>query len=109
MSCISFPLDPMKGEVSYKLGNLHGKAKGGAHLENGKLVLNGKQAHVLTEPLEQPLHAKTLVATVHLQNLEQQGGAAISLLSNSPNHFDAIVYGERQRGKWIAGSENFIQ
>jgi len=92
-----------------KLGNLHGKAKGGAHLENGKLVLNGKQAHVLTEPLEQPLHAKTLVATVHLQNLEQQGGAAISLLSNSPNHFDAIVYGERQRGKWIAGSENFIR
>jgi len=92
-----------------QLGNLHGEAKGGAQIKNGNLVLDGQQAHVLTQALDQPLLAKTLVAKVQLQNLDQGGGAAISLLSNSPNRFDAIVYGERQMGKWIAGSENFIR
>ncbi|MDA7904822.1 DUF1553 domain-containing protein [Rhodopirellula sp.] len=92
-----------------RLGNLHGEPKGGAHLKNGKLILDGKQAHVLTSALTQPVHAKTLVANVLLHNYEQSGGAAISLLSNSPSRFDAIVYGERQRRKWIAGSENFVR
>ncbi len=90
-----------------KLGTLHGKAEGGASLKDGKLVLDGKQAHVLTEALKHPIQAKTLVATIYLQNLEQGGGAAISLLSDAPKRFDAIVFGERQAGKWIAGSEHF--
>jgi mono/diheme cytochrome c family protein len=91
------------------LGTLHGKAEGGAFSKDGKLILDGKKAHVLTEALEQPLLEKTLVATVYLQNLEQGGGAAISLLSDAPKRFDAIVFGERQTGKWIAGSENFVR
>lgn len=91
------------------LGTLHGKAEGGAFLQDGKLILDGKQAHVLTESLKQPIQAKTLIAKVYLGDLEQGGGAAISLISEASKRFDAIVFGERQAGKWIAGSENFVR
>jgi hypothetical protein len=96
-------------DLKDQLGNLHGKAHGKARLENGMLVLDGKDAHVLTTPLEQPLHEKTLVGKVRLENLNQGGGAVMALLGKSPNRFDAIVYGEREPGRWIAGSENFVR
>ena len=49
---------------------------------------------------------KTLVAWVALANLSQQGGAVISLMDDK-EHFDAIVFGERAAGKWMAGSDFF--
>ncbi len=48
---------------------------------------------------------KTLVAWVSPANLTQQGGSALTIQSG--DRFDAIVFGERARGKWMAGSENF--
>ena len=49
---------------------------------------------------------KTLVAWVTLANHSQQGGAVISLIDDQ-ERFDAIVLGEREPGKWMAGSDFF--
>ena len=48
---------------------------------------------------------KTLVAWVSPANLTQQGGSALTIQSG--DRFDAIVFGERARGKWMAGSDSF--
>ena len=48
---------------------------------------------------------KTLVAWVALENLSQRGGSALTIQSG--DEFDAIVFGERARGRWMAGSDYF--
>ena len=48
---------------------------------------------------------KTLVAWVIPANLTQQGGSALTIQSG--DRFDAIVFGERARGRWMAGSNYF--
>jgi beta-fructofuranosidase len=48
---------------------------------------------------------KTLVAWVTLAKLGQRGGSVLSL--ERSNAFDAIVFGERLPGRWMAGSEFF--
>ncbi len=48
---------------------------------------------------------KTLVAWASPANLNQQGGSVLTIQSG--DRFDAIVLGERVRGKWMAGSEFF--
>ncbi len=89
------------------VGPLHGEAFGGARLEGGSLVLDGREAYVRTAPLQRDLQEKTLEAWVLLDNLAQQGGGVISVETNSGEVFDAIVYGEREAGKWMAGSNVF--
>jgi hypothetical protein len=49
---------------------------------------------------------KTLVAWVYPANLEQRGGAVVTLMDRA-EHFDAIVLGEMTPGKWMAGSDFF--
>jgi hypothetical protein len=44
-----------------------------------------------------------------LSDLDQGGGAAISIESTPDRDFDAIVFGERQPRKWIAGSGGFAR
>jgi hypothetical protein len=89
------------------LGNLHGTSHGAARLEGGALVLDGKTAYVTTTPLTQDLKAKTIEAVVQLDSLEQRGGAAISLQRLDGGRFDAIVFGEQQPRRWMAGSDGF--
>jgi len=48
---------------------------------------------------------KTLVAWASPANLNQQGGSILTIQDG--DRFDAIVFGERARGKWMAGSNNF--
>jgi len=48
---------------------------------------------------------KTLVAWVSPANLEQQGGGVLALMNGEA--FDALVLGEKERGKWMAGSDFF--
>ena len=48
---------------------------------------------------------KTLVSWVCLANTTQQGGSVLTIQEGT--RFDAIVLGERARGKWMAGSEGF--
>ena len=64
-------------------------------------------AGVEPAPVIQPalLGDKTLVAWVSPANLSQQGSGVISLASGEA--FDALVLGEKQPGKWMAGSDHF--
>jgi hypothetical protein len=91
------------------IDSLHGTLVGGAKIENGRLKLNGRTAFVRTEPLGRELKAKTLEAWLTLANLDQHGGGVISVETQNGGLFDAIVFGERQPGKWIAGSNGFVR
>ncbi len=88
------------------VGKLHGKANGNARLENGALVVDGN-SFVETPPLPVDLGEKTLEAWVLLDNLDQRGGAAISVQTVGGAVFDAIVFGEREPRRWMAGSNIF--
>jgi hypothetical protein len=92
-------------DLTDSLGQLHGQAHGGARIENGRLILDGKSAYVATAPLDRELKQKTLEAWLTLADLSQAGGAAISLQTLDGGAFDAIVYGEREPRRWMAGSE----
>lgn len=94
-------------DLDDSIGNLALSARGGAILVGGQLVLNGVDAYVVSAPLSRPLREKTLEAWVTLANLEQSGGGVLSLQTPDGSRFDAIVFGERQRGRWLAGSEFF--
>ncbi len=50
---------------------------------------------------------KTLVSWVTLANTTQRGGSALTIQSGP--QFDAIVFGELQPGKWMAGSHFFAR
>lgn len=89
------------------IGRLHGALHGGAVAVKGRLRLNGKGAYVRTAPLSHPVREKTLEAWVALSNLTQRGGGVMSIESGGGRVFDAIVYGEREPKKWLAGSDFF--
>jgi hypothetical protein len=95
------------GDARDSVGNLHGTLHGPAVIRNGRLVLNGQGAYVTTPPLSRDLGEKTLEAWIALPNLDQRGGAAISVQTPDGATFDAIVFGERQPRRWMAGSEFF--
>ncbi len=89
-------------------GELHGIAQGTARLEQGALVLDGS-GFVETPVLATPIREKTLEAVVQLEDLTQAGGAAISLQTLDGGLFDAIVFGERESQRWMAGSNGFVR
>jgi hypothetical protein len=91
------------------IGTMHGTLQGGAVVAGGRLRLNGKGAFLQTAPLLVSVRAKTLEAWVALDSLAQRGGGVLSLESANGGVFDAIVYGEREPGKWIAGSNFFVR
>ena len=90
------------------VGDLHGRAFSDAKVENGALTLDGDD-YVVTAPLNTQLEEKTLAAWVQLDSLDQRGGAAISVETPNGIVFDAIVFGERQPQRWMAGSNNFVR
>jgi hypothetical protein len=90
-----------------RLGKLHGKAHGPVKRDREGLHLDGKSAYVTTAPLTKDLRAKTIEAWVRLDNLTQQGGGVVGVQTTDGHLFDSIVFGERQRGKWISGSDFF--
>jgi len=53
-----------------------------------------------------PITDKTLVAWVYPANLDQRGGSLLTLIDRE-ERFDAIVLGEIERGRWMAGSDFF--
>ena len=53
-----------------------------------------------------PIRDKTLVAWVRLADLAQRGGSALTVI-DPQERFDAIVFGERAAGRWMAGSDFF--
>lgn len=89
------------------VGKAHGVAFGGARIENGALVVDGKSAHVVTAPIASDLSAKTLEAWVQLDRLDQRGGGVLTVQTPNGVTFDSIVFAERDPRQWLAGSNNF--
>jgi hypothetical protein len=98
-----------EGDLRDARGRLHGEAHGSARIEQGTLVVDGRDAYVTTSPLPLPVAEKTLEAWVQLADLKQRGGAAISLEAFDGGQFDAIVFGEREERHWMAGSNSFTR
>ena len=93
-----------EGNLQDSIGNLHGQVKGDAKLDDGALVLSG--GCVFTKPLSKPLKEKSLEALVQTDNLQQRGGGVITVQTTNGSVFDSIVLGEREAGKWLAGSDH---
>ena len=91
------------------LKNLDGTLRGEARIGGDGLKLDGKSSHVVSMPLRADLRAKTLEVWISLDNLKQRGGGAMSVQTVDGGAFDAIVYGEIEEGRWMAGSENFVR
>jgi len=97
------------GDLKDSLGSLHATAHGSAKIEDGCLVLDGKDAYAATSSLTADLSEKTLEAWVQLSTLEQRGGGVISVQTLDGANFDAIVFGEQEPEKWMAGSNGFVR
>jgi hypothetical protein len=91
------------------IGSLHGSPVGAARLDGGRLVLDGKDSYVASEKLAADLTEKTLEAWVSLASLDQQGGGVVTIQTLDGVTFDSIVYGEREAGRWMAGSNGFVR
>ena len=81
--------------------------QGTATLSAEGLHVDGQSGYAISLPLSHSLAAKTIEAWVRLDNLSQRGGAVISIEAGSGGQFDALVFGEREAGVWMAGSEGF--
>lgn len=79
---------------------------GDARWTSDGLVLSGA-GHASHGPLPRSVRARTLEVLVRLSQLNQRGGAAVSLQARDGQQFDAIVFGEREPNRWMAGSEGF--
>ncbi|HYE18639.1 MAG TPA: DUF1553 domain-containing protein [Tepidisphaeraceae bacterium] len=88
-------------------GHLHAHLRGRAELKPEGLVLVGRESHAIAGPLPTTLKAKTLEAWVKLANVRQRGGGVIGIQNPATSQFDTIVFGEREPGKWVAGSDFF--
>ena len=95
-------------DLSDSFGNLHGRALGPARVADGALILDGS-GFVETSPLPRDIGAKTLEVWVQLDRPDQRGGAAMSLETRDGNLFDAIVFGEQEPNRWMAGSNGFAR
>ncbi len=90
-----------------QIGGLHVELKADAEQTRAGLAVGGKTGHALSAPLRNNVKARTFAAWVKLNDLNQRGGAVISLQSLDGGVFDAIVFGEREPGRWMAGSDGF--
>ncbi len=89
-----------------RVGGLSLALHGSARLEQGALVVDGK-GWASSPPLPFALGAKTLEATVQLATLDQAGGGVLSVQSERGSVFDSIVFAERRKDEWLAGSDFF--
>jgi hypothetical protein len=105
-------LPPLVGDwefddLSDSTGNFDDITLKGAALDNGALdVDSGKWAYAggYTGP---DIGEKTLVSWVSLDDLNVRAGSAITIDRISSDHFDGIIYAERQERRWMAGSSGF--
>lgn len=96
------------GDLKDTQGRLELTVSGGAVVQDGALVLDGKTAVATSPFLEEPVGEKTLEVWVKLKSLDQRGGSALSI-ETKDGVFDAIVFGEQEPKKWMAGSNSFVR
>jgi len=90
-----------------RIGKLHVTPRGKAKRDSSGLVLDGRSGYAVSAKLNDTLTQKTFEVWVRLDNLTQRGGGVISLQTLDGRVFDAIVFGEREPGRWMAGSNHF--
>ena len=94
-------------------GTLSGTAtinEGALHLSQG--VLKGNKNYMISSKLAESISAMTLMAWCTVDDPETDGqcaGGPISLTggNGASSKFNAIVLGERKKGQWMNGSENW--
>jgi hypothetical protein len=87
------------------VGSMHATLHG-AEVAAGGLILDGN-SYASAGPLPSKLGAKTLEAWVTLAGLDQRGGGVLSVQTKGGERFDAIVFGEQEPRRWLAGSDFF--
>jgi mono/diheme cytochrome c family protein len=88
-------------------GELDAVGHGEASLSADGLHLDGSGSYATTGSIPFAVTEKTLEAWVQLDGLDQAGGAAIGIQKADGSVFDAIVFAEREPGRWMSGSENY--
>jgi Protein of unknown function (DUF1553)/Protein of unknown function (DUF1549)/Concanavalin A-like lectin/glucanases superfamily/Planctomycete cytochrome C len=83
--------------------------QGDARVDADGLVVDGDGDFAVSDSLPFPLKEKTLEVWLRMPDLNQGGGAAISVETNDGNRFDAIVFAEREPKMWMAGSNGFVR
>jgi hypothetical protein len=91
------------------VGKLDAKLNGGAVIKDGRLILDGQTSFAETGGTSETLTAKTLEAWVALPTLDQRGGGVITIESIGGGVFDSLVFAEKQKAKWMAGSNNGVR
>jgi len=92
-----------------RVGLMHAKAIGTAKFTPSGATFDGKTGFLRTAALGSSLRSKTIEAWVTLDNRTQRGGGVISLETPDGGDFDAIVFGENEPGRWMAGSNGFVR
>jgi len=95
-----------EGDLKDEKGKLDLKPVGAARVENGALVLDSRSM-AESGALPKTLRAKTFEAWVMLDDLKQQGGGVLTVQGKDGVLFDSLVFGEKQAGHWVAGSNFF--
>ncbi len=90
-----------------QLGSLDVEPLGDVRFSEAGAVLDGKTAWLRSAPLARELTEKTLEAWVRLDNLTQSGGGVMTVATRDGARFDAIVFAEKEPGRWMAGSDSF--
>lgn len=98
-----------EGDTRDSVGSLHTQLVGGAMVREGALRLNGVDGLARTGPLPWNLTEKTLEAWVRVDSLDQRGGSVFTVEDEPGRTFDAVVFGEREPRKWMAGSNGFYR
>ncbi len=93
-------------DINDTLSNLSCEPHGNVRIENGALILDGT-SYVASSPLSIEVKERTLQVLLQLDSLQQRGGGAMTLQTLDGNTFDAIVFGEQDPQRWLAGSNNF--
>ncbi len=89
------------------VGSLDLTLRGGARVEDGALVLGGGDSFAVSSSIQQDLRAKSMEVWVQLADYEQRGGGAMSIQTLDGAVFDAVVFGEQEARRWMAGSDVF--
>lgn len=97
-------------ELKDLIGNFPDLELMGAKIDDGALDVDaGKWAYTVGNYTGPEVRNKTLVSWASLDNLNVQSGSILTIDRIVTDMFDAIVFGERQVHRWMAGSNNFTR
>lgn len=92
-------LDDLAGKMKLEIKGSVKLGPEGARLTEG--------GYLRSAPLGKAIREKTLEAWVRVEQPDQQGGAVLGLMTPEGAFFDAIVYAELEKNRWMAGSDFF--